>query len=1089
MVHGAVHSLLRLILAAATLVLTGLAVLTWRLSDGPISMDFLAPYVAEAFNVGSGELQFRIESAILSWGGWRESPEIRVLNVNAIDQTGQIIAAFPEMTVRLSVLSILEGAPAPQEIILSNPVVRLTRTKNGELLFGLDPVNSNEMEPNTRLKVESPSFATEDTNESANILLEVVVKALSNPGGSGNLPGYLEKAAIRDATVVFIDQNSDTQWLVPSGNIELQRDRDGLRIDAELPYFNEGKTSEINARGVYGLENKILSLSFEFDGVRPSSFSPLVPNLLFVSGMEMAVSGTLSLNLLLTNTSASVESAQLNINQGTGSVVLPDPIGREYPIQQLTLSARSEMNFDRVVIDEMAIKLEDSIGIGPEINVDLVGSNLNTSPEISIELGINEVTLEALKAYWPEDIKPNTLVWIKKNLMNGSVSNVEFKIDIRGDSISTLDVAEFSGSGLLEDIDVTYIGQMPPVENTFGTLSLGLGEVLIEIESGQVNQLSTGGQLEVRSGRVRLHGLDNASDQADIGVRVDGSLKDIIALIDADPLNYGSALGIVPASVSGNAEVRLEFDFPLAQQLALSDIQIKAQATLEQTKIVGAAFGLDLEAGQLSLSLDNQGMNVSGTAALGGIRTGLTWRENFVEGAFRRQYALDAVVENNQRSIVGLDHYLFAPPYVDGPVRIEAIYTVGEDGRAHLSLESDLLGARLSIQHLNWNKSREVAALFSAELEIIDGRLVSIPKFSASSVEAVLDVHGQASFSEEGALDTLILDQSLIGNSQFSLKVVRDSDGKLDIAAEGAVLDGATFWSSIRLSDQIRSFQDQEDRNLRTPFRFVGRLDHLLLSSKGELTDVSAEIIQEESGLTHISLNGMVSDGDIFKISMQPDGDQRSFSAESKNGGAVLRVLGFGNDFVAGELSIKGAILEEGAVEGLFNINNFRLVDAPLLARLLSVASLTGIVDELKGNGISFSELNVPFSYSDNVFSIQDAAMYGASLGLTAKGQYDINQNTIDGEGTLIPAYALNSAIGSIPILGPILTGGEKSGGVFAATYAMRGNPDGAEVTVNPLAAFTPGFLRQIFRVFDPPPASSSPADTSDSGANVGDNP
>ena len=38
---------------------------------------------------------------------------------------------------------------------------------------------------------------------------------------------------------------------------------------------------------------------------------------------------------------------------------------------------------------------------------------------------------------------------------------------------------------------------------------------------------------------------------------------------------------------------------------------------------------------------------------------------------------------------------------------------------------------------------------------------------------------------------------------------------------------------------------------------------------------------------------------------------------------------------------------------------NFKLNDAPLLARLLSIASLTGIVDELQGDGISFSKLNL----------------------------------------------------------------------------------------------------------------------------------
>ena len=173
--------------------------------------------------------------------------------------------------------------------------------------------------------------------------------------------------------------------------------------------------------------------------------------------------------------------------------------------------------------------------------------------------------------------------------------------------------------------------------------------------------------------------------------------------------------------------------------------------------------------------------------------------------------------------------------------------------------------------------------------------------------------------------------------------------------------------------------------------------------------------------------------------------------------------------------------MQSGKVNGTVNIKSFRVVDAPVLARLLSVASLTGIVDELQGGGISFSELNIPFSYSENIFSIQNGAMYGSSLGLTARGDYDLNQNTLEGEGTLIPAYAVNSFFGSIPILGTILTGGEQGGGVFAATYTMRGSPERGEIKVNPLATLTPGFLRQIFKVFESPRSSASSDEISSS--------
>ena len=47
-----------------------------------------------------------------------------------------------------------------------------------------------------------------------------------------------------------------------------------------------------------------------------------------------------------------------------------------------------------------------------------------------------------------------------------------------------------------------------------------------------------------------------------------------------------------------------------------------------------------------------------------------------------------------------------------------------------------------------------------------------------------------------------------------------------------------------------------------------------------------------------------------------------------------------------------------------------------------------------------------------------------------------------------------------------ILSGGDKGGGIFAATYSYRGDVATAQPAVNPLAALAPGFLRHIFDIF-----------------------
>jgi hypothetical protein len=71
-------------------------------------------------------------------------------------------------------------------------------------------------------------------------------------------------------------------------------------------------------------------------------------------------------------------------------------------------------------------------------------------------------------------------------------------------------------------------------------------------------------------------------------------------------------------------------------------------------------------------------------------------------------------------------------------------------------------------------------------------------------------------------------------------------------------------------------------------------------------------------------------------------------------------------------------------------------------------------------------------------------------------------------EGTVVPAYALNTAVSKVPLVGAMLTGGEGQG-VFAANYSVKGTDNNPDVSVNPLSMLTPGFLRGLFDALDSP--------------------
>jgi hypothetical protein len=118
------------------------------------------------------------------------------------------------------------------------------------------------------------------------------------------------------------------------------------------------------------------------------------------------------------------------------------------------------------------------------------------------------------------------------------------------------------------------------------------------------------------------------------------------------------------------------------------------------------------------------------------------------------------------------------------------------------------------------------------------------------------------------------------------------------------------------------------------------------------------------------------------------------------------------------------------------------------------------------GNGVVFARLVAPFALTPEALTLRDARAFSASLGVTAKGRIGRERRTVEVEGTIVPAYVFNSLLGRVPLVGRLFSP-ESGGGLFAATYRVQGPLDDPSVTVNPLAALTPGFLRGLFGIFD----------------------
>jgi hypothetical protein len=202
---------------------------------------------------------------------------------------------------------------------------------------------------------------------------------------------------------------------------------------------------------------------------------------------------------------------------------------------------------------------------------------------------------------------------------------------------------------------------------------------------------------------------------------------------------------------------------------------------------------------------------------------------------------------------------------------------------------------------------------------------------------------------------------------------------------------------------------------------------------------------------------------------------------DAKDAGRFLRGMDVVRGMQSGHLTIKadfGNPLRLYPVAGTATITDSVVRNSPALGKLLQAITLYGLVDALRGPGMAFSTIVLPFRYDGSNLNLEDAHAQNPSLGVTAKGRIGLSGGDMALTGTIVPAYFFNSMLGNLPLVGRLFSP-EKGGGVFAARFGVDGPSDDPTISINPISALTPGFLREFFGIFDnlgSPPAPAKPS-------------
>lgn len=1063
----------------------------WRLSQPePIRLSFLTPYIEQALTLPDRSLNVVVEDTRITWAGWERTFDLRVRGVRILSQSGQILADLPELSLTLSVRALLRGMIAPTAIEVLYPRVVLLREADGRFRFGqsLGPPPASAEEPVT----ESP------------VIPGALAEFMAAPD-YGKPTGYVRSISIVDADLRFVDRRSGLTWRAPSVSIAFQRQRDGLIGRLRAAVEGLGRPARFEGDLVYEALSQAVSIDARFSGVDAAALGLLQPQLTMLAGADFTLDGRVGTRF---DIDGRLDRVDFDIAGGPGRLTLPDQYDRPLPIRRVSATGRLDAGLDRLVLDRASVELGEAVDAassadaasgagtaqkdartaqsetggaqgqagagatssakpGPVISLAGQATGLMTmstprSGELRLEaeLKATGISVAELDRYWPKGVGANPRAWVTANMTAGEVDNLvaTAKLRLPGGDPDALAIDEFAGTAAAKGLTIHYLKPLPPIVEAAGTASFDATGLSATFSAGHV------GDIAIEGGRLDLTGFEKKTQYVRVEGMARASLMAALTLLDHPRLGYVSALGIDPAKTTGQTVTKLSFAFPAEKDLRFEQVNLTAESNIVGAGIKSVMFGKDLDNANLSLSLDRKSMTIEGTGRFAGIPSALSWRENFAGDGYGSLISLQGTADADQRAALGLD----LRPIVDGPVGFNVAYTTYRDRPSEAVARFDLAPSNLNIDAVGWSKAPGVAASAELEAVVASGQPIQMRRFAVSGPD--LAATGRGSLTAAGDLAAVSFDRLAIGKTVLDGVDVAWVNGRPEITVAGGQLDVEPLIAE-KISLKPEPAREQPEERATRPLRIVAeRLDRVMLAPDRQIENVRILLDHDAAYWDRIEIDGTLPGGTPVTMRYAPDGaGNHQLLIASDDAGAALRVFGIFDDVRGGKLKIIGQAVDsvpQRPLKGKADIQDFRLVNQPALARLLSVATLTGLIDVLTGEGFQFNRFVSDFTKTGGRVDIDLARAYGPSLGLTATGNFDHFKDTIDLKGTIVPAYGINSILGNIPIIGNLIQGGEGKG-LFAATYRATGKLSEPTFTVNPLAALAPGFLRGLFDIFE----------------------
>lgn len=737
-------------------------------------------------------------------------------------------------------------------------------------------------------------------------------------------------------------------------------------------------------------------------------------------------------------TGFTLSHSDVHVEIGAGSIGK----GQDAVAVQKAQFVLSVLHDGSVQVKSGQAQLAPKNGSAPQLAFSFIGHYASGWQGI-LNVQVDKVQAKSVSSFWPQDLLPITRQWITTHITSGYAQAGDFTFGLSADgNLSHLRINYLHGKFVGNDMSLIWLDGAPPLTNMNAVFSMqSLDAATITATSGNV------GGVKLQNGSMEITGLTSENQSGLLKMNLSGSVQNVLAVLIVPPLNLlGNTLDDIKKA-TGKAQANLTVNVPFRENLKENELSFQVKAVLSNLRVPTPLPGVFFTNGEMSLRSDGHKLDATAHANLAGYPVNMTLEQDLSpdgSGRFTLSGKAGSVLWQALEK---------ATPYISANGVAFFNFTISGNPTAQqqASLNLDLSSSSVSIPALGWAKPAGSPGRLDARFTLKGQQIVNIQRLEMQAPGLFIQGQSNGNIFE--------LQQAQVGRNQISATLIVPSKQGMPwvLQGKGAVLD-------LRLQALTKQTHSKTKNTTKIPWQTNLTFSKVYTAPSPALplldVHVVARGVSEEINSLNFSAQGIRA-----YIEPAPRG-LHSLTIHGDNAGNLLNIMNIYSGTSGGTLDMK-ATFGSGAVQGVLRLSDIKLVHAPGFMKVLQAATLYGVAQALAGPGLLLDRTTIPFTLNQNILTLHSADSYSEALGFTASGIINIASDTCNLETTIVPAYALNSFLGKIPLIGHLFTA-EKGGGLLSMRAHITGKLNDPDVEVNPLSIFLPGFLRGIFGLGHP---------------------